>query len=227
MLKGEGLVNYRGHGNRVMCVEWSPVDPDVVWTGADDFTVHEWRLSKQEFTAPPKGEEKDCSLVSEGVKKSLLKTVKLTSSTSSSSGKKMVALREKNKQKKNNMAACGQREGESPPVGEREASERGTRGLDGERETKAVNGETEIKAVNGERGWRERDPKRVNGERETVSVNRERETKTVNGERGWRERDIRSVNGERDEDEQNGTNGSSLSTGTHPRTNTNTHTRQC
>uniref|UniRef100_A0A8C5CGQ9 Gem nuclear organelle associated protein 5 n=1 Tax=Gadus morhua TaxID=8049 RepID=A0A8C5CGQ9_GADMO len=59
VLKGEGLVNYRGHGNRVMCVEWSPVDPDVVWTGADDFTVHEWKPSKQEFTAPPKGEEQD------------------------------------------------------------------------------------------------------------------------------------------------------------------------
>uniref|UniRef100_A0A8C4ZRC9 Gem nuclear organelle associated protein 5 n=1 Tax=Gadus morhua TaxID=8049 RepID=A0A8C4ZRC9_GADMO len=152
VLKGEGLVNYRGHGNRVMCVEWSPVDPDVVWTGADDFTVHEWKPSKQEFTAPPKGEEQDYS-------------------------KKPVGLREKNKQKKINMAAGGQREGESPPVGEREASERGTRSVDGERETKAVNGETETKVVTGERGWRERDPKRVNGERETVSVNRERETK--------------------------------------------------
>ena len=132
-----------------------------------------------------------------------------------------MGLREKNKQKKINMAAGGQREGESPPVGEREASERGTRSVDGERETKAVNGETETKAVTGERGWRERDPKRVNGERETVSVNRERETKAVNGERGWRERDTRSVNGERDDDdEQNGTNGS-LSTG-----NTRTHTHR-
>ena len=68
MLKGEGLVNYRGHGNRVMCVEWSPVDPDVVWTGADDFTVHEWKPSKQEFTAPPKGEEQNCSLVLVGLR---------------------------------------------------------------------------------------------------------------------------------------------------------------
>ena len=67
VLKGEGLVNYRGHGNRVMCVEWSPVDPDVVWTGADDFTVHEWKPSKQEFTAPPKGEEQDYSLVLVGL----------------------------------------------------------------------------------------------------------------------------------------------------------------
>ncbi|KAJ3589510.1 hypothetical protein NHX12_010355 [Muraenolepis orangiensis] len=57
VLKGEGLVNYRGHGNRVMCVEWSPVDPDVVWTGADDFTVHEWKLSRQDFTSPPKGKK--------------------------------------------------------------------------------------------------------------------------------------------------------------------------
>jgi len=57
VLKGEGLVNYRGHGNRVMCVEWSPLDPDMVWTGADDFTVHEWRPSRQEHTAPPRGKE--------------------------------------------------------------------------------------------------------------------------------------------------------------------------
>ncbi|CAL8362299.1 unnamed protein product [Lota lota] len=154
VLKGEGLVNYRGHGNRVMCVEWSPVDPDVVWTGADDFTVHEWRLSRQEFTAPPRG-------------------------------KKTVGLREKSKQKKSNMAACGQREGEPTAVdGEREASEKGTRSVNGGRETKAVN---------GERGWRERDTKGVNGERESISVNGEGETKAVNGERGWRERDTTKV----------------------------------
>lgn len=52
--KEEGLCNYRGHRGRLLCVQWSPVDPDLVWTGADDFTVQEWAVSKQEFTKPPK-----------------------------------------------------------------------------------------------------------------------------------------------------------------------------
>lgn len=54
MQKEEGLCNYRGHRGRLLCVQWSPVDPDLVWTGADDFTVQEWAVSKQEFTKPPK-----------------------------------------------------------------------------------------------------------------------------------------------------------------------------
>uniref|UniRef100_A0A667Y1U1 Gem nuclear organelle associated protein 5 n=1 Tax=Myripristis murdjan TaxID=586833 RepID=A0A667Y1U1_9TELE len=51
------VCNYRGHVGPLLCVDWSPVDPDVVWTGGRDFTVQEWRLSKQEFTKPPKGKK--------------------------------------------------------------------------------------------------------------------------------------------------------------------------
>ncbi|KAM4620896.1 gem-associated protein 5 [Polymixia lowei] len=57
VLKEAGLSNYRGHWGRLLSVDWSPVDPDVVWTGADDFTMHEWCVSKQEFTLPPKGKK--------------------------------------------------------------------------------------------------------------------------------------------------------------------------
>lgn len=56
VLQEEALSNYRGHAGYLLSVDWSPVDPDVVWTGGKDFTAQEWRVSKQEFTKPPKGE---------------------------------------------------------------------------------------------------------------------------------------------------------------------------
>lgn len=56
VLQEAPICNYQGHTGYLLCVDWSPVDPDVVWTGGRDFTVHEWRISKQEFTKPPKGE---------------------------------------------------------------------------------------------------------------------------------------------------------------------------
>ncbi|TUJ91749.1 Gem-associated protein 5 [Bagarius yarrelli] len=54
VLKQEPVCNYRGHSGRVLCVQWSPVNPDLIWTGADDFTVQEWAASKQEHVKPPK-----------------------------------------------------------------------------------------------------------------------------------------------------------------------------
>lgn len=56
MLQEAPVCNYQGHAGHLLCVDWSPVDPDVIWTGGKDFTVHEWRISKQEFTKPPKGD---------------------------------------------------------------------------------------------------------------------------------------------------------------------------
>lgn len=55
VLQEAPLSNYRGHVGYLLCVDWSPVDPDVVWTGGKDFTLQEWRVSQQEFTKPPKG----------------------------------------------------------------------------------------------------------------------------------------------------------------------------
>uniref|UniRef100_A0AAV2J952 Gem (nuclear organelle) associated protein 5 n=1 Tax=Knipowitschia caucasica TaxID=637954 RepID=A0AAV2J952_KNICA len=57
VLQETPVSNYRGHHGNVLCVDWSPEDPDVVWTGGKDFTVHEWRVSKQEFDKPPKGKK--------------------------------------------------------------------------------------------------------------------------------------------------------------------------
>lgn len=54
-MKEEPLCNYRGHQGRLLSVQWSPVDPDSVYTGADDFSVHKWHISKQEHTRPPQG----------------------------------------------------------------------------------------------------------------------------------------------------------------------------
>uniref|UniRef100_A0A8C8VFV3 Gem nuclear organelle associated protein 5 n=1 Tax=Pelusios castaneus TaxID=367368 RepID=A0A8C8VFV3_9SAUR len=57
VLKEEPLCNYRGHAGRLLCVQWSPVDSDSVYTGADDFCVHKWLISKQEYTRPPPGKK--------------------------------------------------------------------------------------------------------------------------------------------------------------------------
>ncbi|KAM3869078.1 gem-associated protein 5 [Diretmus argenteus] len=57
VLQEAAVSNYRGHAGHLLCVDWSPVDPDVVWTGGKDSTVQEWSVSKQEFTKPPKGKK--------------------------------------------------------------------------------------------------------------------------------------------------------------------------
>ncbi|XP_059207234.1 gem-associated protein 5 isoform X2 [Centropristis striata] len=57
VLQETAVSNYRGHVGYLLCVDWSPVDPDVIWTGGKDFTLQEWRVSKQEFTKPPKGKK--------------------------------------------------------------------------------------------------------------------------------------------------------------------------
>ena len=31
-------------------------DPDVIYTGAEDFSVHAWRISQQKYIVPPKGQ---------------------------------------------------------------------------------------------------------------------------------------------------------------------------
>uniref|UniRef100_UPI003AAE5D3E gem-associated protein 5 n=1 Tax=Centroberyx gerrardi TaxID=166262 RepID=UPI003AAE5D3E len=56
-LQEAAVCNYRGHVGHLLSVDWSPVDPDLVWTGGRDFTVQEWRVSQQEFTKPPKGKK--------------------------------------------------------------------------------------------------------------------------------------------------------------------------
>uniref|UniRef100_A0A669B928 Gem nuclear organelle associated protein 5 n=1 Tax=Oreochromis niloticus TaxID=8128 RepID=A0A669B928_ORENI len=57
VLEEAAVSNYRGHVGYLLCVDWSPVDPDVIWTGGKDFTLQEWNVSKQQFTKPPKGKK--------------------------------------------------------------------------------------------------------------------------------------------------------------------------
>ena len=55
MKQGTPVANYRGHSGRLMTVTWSPADPDIIYTGGDDFTVQPWKISQQEHQTPPKG----------------------------------------------------------------------------------------------------------------------------------------------------------------------------
>lgn len=53
MVKGEALFNFRGHSGRVMCVVWSYLDPDLVYSGGEDGTVRPWRPTLQQHRQPP------------------------------------------------------------------------------------------------------------------------------------------------------------------------------
>lgn len=57
------LYNFRGHHGRLMCAVWTSVihsdnqkSSGIIYTGADDYTVHGWYAEDQEHTEPVKGE---------------------------------------------------------------------------------------------------------------------------------------------------------------------------
>ncbi|XP_071951268.1 gem-associated protein 5-like [Antedon mediterranea] len=55
--KGDPVANFRGHSGRVLAVEWSVMDEDIVFSGGDDFTLMKWNVSKQQHTKPPKNKK--------------------------------------------------------------------------------------------------------------------------------------------------------------------------
>lgn len=104
VLREAAISNYRGHTGYVLCADWSPVDPDVIWTGGKDFTVQEWRVSKQEFTVPPKGEAKPLFCLRPPPLRCKRHTVTFMLTLA---GKKITKLKEKMKQNKKNKKASG------------------------------------------------------------------------------------------------------------------------
>ncbi|XP_006894808.1 PREDICTED: gem-associated protein 5 [Elephantulus edwardii] len=56
-LQEEPLCNFRGHRGRLLCVVWSPLDPECVYSGADDFCVYRWLTSSQDHCRPPQGKK--------------------------------------------------------------------------------------------------------------------------------------------------------------------------
>ena len=49
MRHGLLLAVYGEHFGRLLSVEWSAADADVVFTGSDDHTVHGWRISQHRW----------------------------------------------------------------------------------------------------------------------------------------------------------------------------------
>ena len=47
---GEPLKNYGGHSQRVFRVEFSPLDPDLVFSFGEENSIHMWRPSKLQHT---------------------------------------------------------------------------------------------------------------------------------------------------------------------------------
>ncbi|XP_078691159.1 gem-associated protein 5-like [Branchiostoma floridae x Branchiostoma belcheri] len=53
MTKGKAMSNFRGHQGRVLSVQWSQTDADMVYSGGDDFSLQSWKISQQEHKEPP------------------------------------------------------------------------------------------------------------------------------------------------------------------------------
>ena len=51
----EPIANYRAHHGRLLCTLWSALDPDIIYTGGDDFSAQGWKISQQTHKAPPVG----------------------------------------------------------------------------------------------------------------------------------------------------------------------------
>ena len=51
----EPEANFRGHCGRVLCVQWSDSDADVIYSGGQDNTLQCWRISDQQHTKPLPG----------------------------------------------------------------------------------------------------------------------------------------------------------------------------
>ncbi|XP_038056324.1 gem-associated protein 5-like [Patiria miniata] len=53
VLKGEPIANFRSHFGRLFSVLWSILDPDVIFSGGEDFCLLKWRVSQVQHTRPP------------------------------------------------------------------------------------------------------------------------------------------------------------------------------
>ena len=49
----EPVANFRAHAGRVLCVLWSYVDQNVVYSGSEDFTLRRWMISDCDYKTPP------------------------------------------------------------------------------------------------------------------------------------------------------------------------------
>ncbi|CAF1058444.1 unnamed protein product, partial [Brachionus calyciflorus] len=50
---GDYVANYRGHSDKLLCCLFSNDDPNVVYSGGEDYCLHKWRIDSQEFKKPP------------------------------------------------------------------------------------------------------------------------------------------------------------------------------
>ena len=52
-IKDEQIANFRGHSGRVLSVLWSFIDPDIIYSGGEDFTLRKWSIASCKEMLPP------------------------------------------------------------------------------------------------------------------------------------------------------------------------------
>ena len=52
--KKEPISNFSGHAGRLFCGLWSPIDPNIVFTGGEDSTIYGWNINNQKDKLPVK-----------------------------------------------------------------------------------------------------------------------------------------------------------------------------
>ena len=65
---GVPVANFSGHGERLFCGIWSPVDSNVIFSGGEDSALHCWKIDSQKDTIPAKKAPPKKHLLNKNVK---------------------------------------------------------------------------------------------------------------------------------------------------------------
>jgi WD40 repeat protein len=50
---GMSISNFRGHSEKMLCCVFSNIDPNVVFSGGEDYCLLRWKIDAQKYQTPP------------------------------------------------------------------------------------------------------------------------------------------------------------------------------
>lgn len=51
--EGVPIANYRGHSDKILSCLFSNNDPNIIYSGGEDYSLHKWKIDSQTFKIPP------------------------------------------------------------------------------------------------------------------------------------------------------------------------------